>query len=679
LLPLNAADPLRPTSKSYGVAWDRINLVLARKERGWNPPRHRGEGEKIAGMTADPRIGTQLGKYRILELIGRGGMGVVYLAEDSALGRMVALKVLAPEIAEDEKLRERFVRESRLAASLEHSNIVPIYEAGEADGQLYIAMRYVKGTDLKSLLRTEGPLPPAKAEAILRQVGSALDAAHAKGLVHRDVKSANVLLAREEEGAPTGEAYLSDFGLTKRATSLSGLTATGQFLGTLDYAAPEQLRGEPIDARSDIYSLGCVLYECLTGEVPFKRDHEAALVYAHLKESPPSVRNRRPDLPPAMDRVIARAMAKDPKARFQRCAEMAQALQTARAPGPNGEPGGRAPHRRRNKALAMAMAGFAGLAAVIAIMVVARGGGRPAAHPTSTGQTMPNVTSNLAVRIDAATNKVASSALLPSTIFPRPPRIAVGEGGVWIVDPRFIEGDVWHVDPARRQVVATIEQAATTVAVGDLAVWLAGCGGACQVDPATNLVVRRIRLPGRAPASGLAVGAGAVWVSFSDGQVSRIDLKGETAQTVTVGTGADAVAVGDNAVWVSDSAAEEVYRLDAETGRLVATISVPGSPKELATGAGSVWVANINGVVTRIDAATNAIASTIPVGKRPSDIAFGAGAVWVTNGGDGTVSRIDPDLERVTSIQTGGFPEAIAVEGNSVWLVVLLKPPTSGG
>jgi serine/threonine protein kinase len=223
--------------------------------------------------------GTGVAGYRVERLLGRGGMGAVYLAEDTSLGRKVALKLLGPELAADERFRERFLRESKLAASLDHRGIVPIYQAGESDGTLFIAMRYVEGSDLRTVLG-EGALEPARAIATLEQVADALDAAHASGLVHRDVKPGNILLDTR------GHAYLSDFGLTKQASSQSGLTQTGQLVGTLDYVAPEQIEGREVDGRADVYSLTCVLYECLTGTKPFARESEVATLWAHINEPP---------------------------------------------------------------------------------------------------------------------------------------------------------------------------------------------------------------------------------------------------------------------------------------------------------------------------------------------------------------------------------------------------------
>ena len=267
-------------------------------------------------------VGTEIAGYRVESFISRGGMAVIYRAHDRRLGRRVALKLLAPELSQDERFQQRFLRESRLAASLDHPNIIPIYEAGEASGLLYIVMRYVEGSDMKELLDREGPLDLDRVTSILRQVGAALDAAHAKGLVHRDVKPGNILIASGTGREDPDHVYLTDFGLTKRSSSLSGQTTSGRFIGTMDYVAPEQIGGKPVDARADVYSLGCVLYHGLTGELPFDRDDEAAVLWAHVVDQPPPVSARRPDLPPGLDAVVAKAMAKAPEDRYGSCRDL---------------------------------------------------------------------------------------------------------------------------------------------------------------------------------------------------------------------------------------------------------------------------------------------------------------------------------------------------------------------
>jgi WD40 repeat protein len=275
-------------------------------------------------VTDDPRVGTELAGYRIESLLGFGGMSVVYLAEDLRLKRKVALKLLASSLAEDESFRDRFLRESELAASIDHPNIVPIYEAGTTAELLYIAMRYVEGRDLKERLQ-RGRLDPSDAIGVVAQVASALDAAHARGLVHRDVKPSNVLLDTGARPDGSDHVYLADFGITRRVSEEPGIGEDGNLMGTPDYVAPEQIAGEEVDGRADVYSLGCVLYECLVGRPPFRRDSELAVVFAHLETEPPAPSAERVDLPAALDAVIARALAKEPEERYASCRELARA------------------------------------------------------------------------------------------------------------------------------------------------------------------------------------------------------------------------------------------------------------------------------------------------------------------------------------------------------------------
>ena len=276
-------------------------------------------------------LGASVAGYRIEAVAGRGGMGVVYRARQLALDRPVALKLIAPELARDEPFRARFARESRIAASLDHPNVIPVYEAGEDGDRLFIAMRFVDGTDLGRMLASEGALEPALAAELVAQAGSALDAAHARGLVHRDVKPANLLIAGDP-GRP--HVYLTDFGLARRDGSSTALTTTGQWMGTPDYAAPEQIDGHDVDARTDVYALGCVLYAALAGAPPFGDRARMAKAGAHLHEPPPSLRSVRQSVPLAFEPVVARALAKRPEDRFQSAGELGgAALAAAKAPG----------------------------------------------------------------------------------------------------------------------------------------------------------------------------------------------------------------------------------------------------------------------------------------------------------------------------------------------------------
>jgi hypothetical protein len=317
-----------------------------------------------------PNVGETFGGYTIESVLARGGMGTIFLATHARLARKVALKVIAPELASDEDFRARFLRESQLAASLDHPNVVPIYDADEVDGVLFIAMRYVNGPSLQGQIRERRALPLSQTLRIAAQIGGALDAAHAAGLVHRDVKPANILL--DESG---DHAYLSDFGLAK-PTSSAGMTQTGFFLGTVDYAAPEQIEGRPLDGRADVYSLACVVFHCLAGQPPFVRDSEFAVLDAHLRDPPPSLSALRTDLPPGLDGVLVRALAKRPEDRFATAGAFAGAL--ARDDATLAAPRPRAAatvatrrlrrRRRRNGLLAAAVVLLAAVAAVAAVL-----------------------------------------------------------------------------------------------------------------------------------------------------------------------------------------------------------------------------------------------------------------------------------------------------------------------
>ena len=299
-------------------------------------------------MGQDPGPGTQLGSYRLTEQIGQGGMGIVYRGEHVETGQPCAVKLLTPELAQEEGFRHRFERECGYAGSLDHPHVVAVYDAGEQEGVLYMAMQYVAGTDLKALLAEEGRLEPARAVRLLSQVAAALDAAHATGLLHRDVKPGNIMI--EPGGNPDGSdrCYLTDFGLSKNpSTDSFALTAAGSFVGTIDYTAPEQILAKPFDHRVDVYSLACVLYECLTGEVPFPKARDVEVLYGHIQDPPPRVTDRQPDAPPGLDEVIETAMAKDPDDRYSSCGSLMEAAGVAAgvpavgappAPAPQGEP-----------------------------------------------------------------------------------------------------------------------------------------------------------------------------------------------------------------------------------------------------------------------------------------------------------------------------------------------------
>jgi len=278
-------------------------------------------------MRSQITTGTVLAGFRVESPIGEGAMGAVYLA-GAPDGHRVALKVLSPELAHDDRFRKRFLRESRLATELEHPHIVPTLASGEEDGVLYLAMEYVDGSDLRQLLRREGRLRPQRAIALIAQVADALDAAHALGLVHRDVKPGNILVTTRDGRE---HVYVCDFGLARHVSSVSSLTVERGFVGTIDYVPPEQIEGGEIDGRADVYSLGCVLYECLAGERPFDRETELSVLFAHLNEPPAPITDFRPELPPALDEIFAIVLAKSPADRYSTCGELVDAARAALA------------------------------------------------------------------------------------------------------------------------------------------------------------------------------------------------------------------------------------------------------------------------------------------------------------------------------------------------------------
>jgi hypothetical protein len=367
----------------------------------------------MTDLNADPVI---VG-YRIEGLAGEGGMGVVYRATQLALGRPVALKLISPKLAADPLFRERFQRESRLAASIDHPNVIPVYEAGEADGSLFLSMRWVEGDDLDTLVRRGGGLDPSRTAHVVSQVAAALDAAHRRGLVHRDVKPANVLVV----GGREDHVYLTDFGLVKRMSGSGQLTRSGQLLGTIDYIAPEQIQGKGNDPRTDVYSLGCVLFHCLTGRVPFDTDNEVAKIYAHLNEPVPQPSDVVPGLPSALDKVVTRAMAKEPEQRFASAGDLGRAALKATEPPP---PPSRTPTadtrrlispKRRRPVAGLALGSVlaaAGLAVGLAL-TGAFGGSDTGSRATHRGAPVPEDGSLLRVRGGKRIYVVKAAARFP--------------------------------------------------------------------------------------------------------------------------------------------------------------------------------------------------------------------------------------------------------------------------
>jgi len=581
-------------------------------------------------------------------------MGVVYRAYDPRLKRNVALKLIAPELSGDARFRERFLAETELAASLEHPNVVPIYDAGEIDGRLYIAMRYVEGVELKRLLQDEGALEPARALAICGQVAAALDAAHERGLVHRDVKPSNVLLDEAEH------TYLADFGLSRRlADDRDRAEGEGVSVGTPAYVSPEQIEGAAVNGRADLYALGCLLYECLTGQAPFQRDSELAVLWAHIQEPPPAASEHNPDLPEEIDPVLAGAMAKNPDDRYASCGGLVVAAREALGLHP--------PAATRNrKAVVITAVGVALVAAAViaGVLLSQRGGpGRPSTKPTLT----PKVDS--LQRIDPKTNKLIATI---GGVGSNPNAITVGAGSVWVAS--LDDSTVSRIDP-KTNAIRTVDTGwPEAIAIRDGSVLvLTLFGPFTSIDPATMSVTTSTQ-PGFPGYGSFTLGDGALWGLGELGvRLDRINHGGDVVKTITdLGIDPFALAAGQGAVWVLDDVLRRVLRVDPATNGVAARLQLRFDPGGIAVGGGSVWVTNPSGnSVVLIDPRSNRIVGTTRVGRDPVGIAAGGGSVWVANYEDGTVSRIDSHTGSVVkTIGVGRYPATLATGLGEIWVAV---------
>ncbi|HEX6782045.1 MAG TPA: serine/threonine-protein kinase [Solirubrobacterales bacterium] len=600
----------------------------------------------------DFSIGTEVAGYRIEERIARGGMGVVYRATHLGLDRPVALKVIARELADRPGFRERFLRESRLSARLEHPAVVPVYDSREVDGELIVAMKLVKGGDLRRLIDREGPLPPHRAINLLAQVADALDAAHVAGIVHRDVKPHNILVEGDR-------AYLSDFGLAK-ALDESGVGSSASVVGTAQYMSPEQWRGEEVGSAADVYSLGCVLYEALTGIAPFQRAEAET----------------EPELPQGVDEAIRRAVAKEPGARYPsagaliaaaRAAEGSEVRPTAvlshdpseRTTVPN--------HSRRFFGLAggRAAAWLAGGAAIFVAAMVA------AVLFLLLGDDGPEVSAPIAVgtpplRLDAGPKAVWVTSEEDGTVTRLDPEsgevvgsahevgkgvsgVAVGSKWTWATDPK--RGQLLRLDPFSGRILKRIPLPGEPgpLALGGQRVWVAGEGGngVTAVDAEAGQVAPRGRgLPPQSPGLRLAWGAEALWVAISGANVVRRIGPSTlvTSAPIRVGGGPAGITVAGGYVWVASSRSGTVAKIDPLSLQVVDTIRVEGHPGGIDGGTSAVWVADReDDAVRKIDLESGDVeGAPIQVGPEPGAVSVGGDAVWVANNGDGTVTRIEP-------------------------------------
>ncbi len=605
------------------------------------------------------RIGGELLDYRLEELVGRGGMGVVYRAYDSRLKRSVALKLVVPELSEDERFRSRFLAETEAAAALEHSNVVPIHYAGEFEGQLYLVMRYVDGSDLKALLRRERRLEPARVVAICAQIAAALDAADARGLVHRDVKPSNVLLDGNDH------VYLSDFGLARRLGEAVPSVVGEPSLGTPAYASPEQVAGGDVDGRSDVYALGCVLHECLTGEVPYPRTSELAVLWAHLHDPAPATPSH-----PALEPVVARALAKEPDDRYQTCAELVADAREAL--------GLREVVVRDRKFLLVIAAGLlVALAATVAALLLSRGNGPP--RPSTAPTASPTVDS--LQRIDPKKNRLVATFDLGSD----PTGVAVDRGSVWVAE--HDENRITRIDPRTNRVAATgSAPGPLAITAGEGSVWVITADGlVAQLDERTGANLHQLVVPDEARAAELAAsGAAGVWLAAPvTGVVSHVNPRSSsfvsTISTDALKGALKGIAAGEGSVWASSSdlLADDyaLLRIDPLDNRVVARTPLRLGAEGVSAGQGYVWVANsLGNTVSQVDPRTSRLVRRIRVGRDPVAVAAGGGGVWVANYKDGTISHIDPRLGHVVAtIRVGPNPDQVAADERGVWTTVHVR------
>jgi serine/threonine-protein kinase len=614
--------------------------------------------------------GTVLAGYRVESLIGEGATGAVYLAEDLSRGGRVALKLLAPELAQDERFRRRFLRDSRLAASLDHPHIVPTLAFGEEDGLLYLAMSYVEGADLRELIRREGKLEPERAIDLLAQAADALDDAHATGLVHRDVKPANILVAGASEGE---HVYVCDFGLARHVSSVSSLTSERGFVGTVDYVAPEQIEGGPIDDRVDVYSLGCVLFECLAGARPFDRESELSVIFAHLNAPPPLLTDIRPNLPEAFDAVFATALAKSPEHRYATCGELVEACRSALH--------GRVVARRRvrRRRLAVAFAAVAGVVTIVGGVLGVRGGSEllhrsPAVHALA-------LTPNGLDAIDARTHGVVAGAGFGNVVWD----VAFAGGSAWAL--LGDEHRIARIDLAHRRVekvFGLVEGHGGRIAAGGGSVWLQQNNGpdVIAIDVVTGKVSRRFAVGGEV-GDGITYGSGSLWLARG-ADVVRVDPKtGRVVRRFPVGGTATWVVFAGGAVYAASSGNGGLTKIDPVDNTVAATQKLHGWISDLAVGGGFVWAAVIpDGVVFKLSEDDLSVQGSAASGPDPERISFGGGRLWIASRDSKTISLLEPGSGRREELRTDGAPELAAYHGGLVWTsvapVAKPLPPITG-
>ncbi len=549
-------------------------------------------------------IGSVVGGVRLDAEIGRGGMGVVYRGHQEALNRQVAVKVVLGSLSDDEEFRRRFRRECEIAASLEHPNVVPIYSADAQDGQLSVTMRFIDGIDLGQLIRQDGPLAPLEVAEVIAQVASALDAAHRRDLIHRDVKPANILISAVEGRT---HVYLTDFGLSRTTADPHGLTGTGILMGTPAYMAPEQYQGTHLDQRIDVYALGCVLFHSLTGRTPFPGDSAPAIMWAHVVEPPPSPRSVVPTLPAELDTVINRGLAKNPDDRYASAGELARAFQ-----GVLGGSGAGA---------------WAALPPADSTAVNGRGAGFPSPTSAWTGAGTGTAAERPVGSTGGSTGDEATGPIprpLTGAVGPPPPLAKRKSPSSRPRRPRWLTIGL---------PVAVVLVAAAVVAVLVLHPWAT-----------VGTVVGAPIAVGRTPVD-IESGGGFVWTADAgDGSVTKIDPRTGVGQRIIVGGTPSEIVVDQGAVWIANFS-DTITRLDIANGQAARIATDPGAPiTHIAAGDGMLWISHrTTNTVSRIDMGLRRLAPGAPiaVGRAPSALLYLDHRLYVSNTDDRSLSVLD--------------------------------------
>ncbi len=625
---------------------------------------------------------------RLEAVAGRGGMGVVYRATQLALRRPVALKAIAPELAADGDYRERFERESHLAASLDHPNVIPVYEAGERDGTLYLIMRWVEGTDLQAVLRSSGRVSPGRAIRLLRPVAAALAAAHRRGLIHRDVKPANVLIAGTDED-PEEQIYLTDFGIA-RLTDGESITRTGMFVGTIDYTAPERIEGERGYAPSDIYSFGCMLFESLTGHVPFERPSDVAKIFAHVNDPIPSARAEVPGIPEQLDAIITKAMAKRPEDRFVSAGELMVALDQVLQELDTAE---------RVAAAPKAQADVTEISESPTVNKQA-GSSVPAAETAEPGTESWEALTELAKR-GTEPNESVTELAKPGT---EPtegvtelakPRTEPTEGVTELAKPRTKARDAvaQRASPTppvptealerpadrpssrrfpTRWVVAGI---AVLVVAGVLVAVLTGGGSksasaGIQITGSGLTEGQSIALSS-APGS-ISIGSKNVWISLPDrGKLVRFNPATGSQQSFAATGSPTAIVAGPAALWVAQTASKSLAQFNGDSGTQVAAAKLPGAPTSVALDQNNstAWVADSSGAITHVALGGAVSGKPAQINPAAKGIGWGEGWIWAANGADtNDLVRVSLGGDGSTKAFDGG-PGGVAVTfDQGVWI-----------